>query len=733
MSPQGIIERSPEVIRQLTDPALRAILLAMAAALALRLLRVRNASTQLAVWTGVLYAALALPLLGWLLPELPLRIPASRAVPALKAVQTNWLSGNGLLKRVQAGRMVGALQTARALPKEDVKATVRSNAVRLTTIAVNRGNSLDSEAATWAVTPGRPRDSSSGWPVFGAQMQSMLNSALTSARRAALANVLPLVVYFMLLAFLLVRLCVGMALSRRLCRSSSRITDPEALRWLTWHALLVGLDRVPALAESVSVSVPLTVGVFHPTVLIPKGWREWESTKLSAVIAHEVSHVQRKDTLTRALSLIYRSVFWFSPLGWWLERRLADLAEQASDAAAVRAGADPIYYAEVLMGFFGTISNLRGRVNLHGVAMARGACARRRIEKVLTLGGKSWRGLRASVVVLAALCAAPLVYLTAATHPVLVGDLLPASSVSLTQEPRETPPAPATPAAPGEAPAAPASPSPAVPGAGVMPGLSPALPSEPASPPAPPARPLVPANPLAVPHPESLNTPQTSDSQDDDNNWIFNGGHKGMDFAIVKGKSIMVSGSEDDRDTVRSLEKKISGDFIWFVHNGQSYVIRDAATVRTAQKLYEPMEELGKKQAALGKQQQELGRQQEAIGKEMEKVRVQVPADLEARLKKVEAMIKELESNATQEDLGRLQGELGGIQGEIGNLQGKAGDQQGRIGARMGELGAKQGELGRQQGELGREQGRIARQASRQIQDILKQALANGLAQRAPQ
>ena len=361
------------------------------------------------------------------------------------------------------------------------------------------------------------------------------------------------------------------------------------------------------------------------------------------------------------------------------------------------------------MGFFGTVSNVRDRVNLHGVAMARGACARRRIEKVLTLGGKSWRGLRASVVVLAALCAAPLVYLTAATHPVLVGDLLPASSVSLTQEPRETPPAPATPTAPGEAPAAPA------------------------SPPAPPAPPLVPANPLAVPHPESLNTPQTSDSQDDDNNWIFNGGHKGMDFAIVKGKSIMVSGSEDDRDTVRSLEKKISGDFIWFVHNGQSYVIRDAETVRTAQKLYEPMEELGKKQAVLGKQQEELGRQQEAIGKEMEKVRVQVPADIEARLKKVEAMIKELESNATQEDLGRLQGELGDIQGEIGNLQGKAGDRQGRIGARMGELGAKQGELGRQQGELGREQGRIARQASRQIQDILKQALANGLAQRAPQ
>ncbi len=74
-------------------------------------------------------------------------------------------------------------------------------------------------------------------------------------------------------------------------------------------------DRVPVLAESESVSVPLTLGVLRPMVLIPSGWRDWESTKLSAVIAHELSHVKRKDTLTRALSLIYRSVFWFSPLG----------------------------------------------------------------------------------------------------------------------------------------------------------------------------------------------------------------------------------------------------------------------------------------------------------------------------------------------------------------------------------------------------------------------------------
>ena len=732
MSPQAIIDRSPEMIRRLTDPALRAMVLAMAAALTLRLLRVRNVSAQLAVWTGVLYAALVLPLLGWLLPALPLRVPAGGAMTAVKAVQTDWLSGNRqFIARLQAGHLARAVRAARTLCAEEAKAAVRSRPVRLADLAVSRGKSFGTGAAPGAVTPewSRSPDSSGEWLPFGTQIRSTLNPMSTLARTA----VLPLVVYIIVVAFLLARVCVGLVLSLRLRRSAAPIRDPGAVRWLEWHALAMGLDRVPVLAESESVSVPLTLGVFRPTVLVPRGWREWESAKLSAVIAHELSHVRRKDTLTRALSLIYRNALWFSPLGWWLERRLEDLAEQASDAATVRAGADPIYYAEVLMGFFGTVSNGWGRVNLYGVAIARGTRAQRRIENVLTLGGKSLRRLKASVLVLAALCAAPLVYLTAATHPVLVGQLSSISSASAAQEPPEAQPAPTAHAVPAEAPVTPASPSPAARGAGAMPGPLPALPPVLAAPTAAPVRPVAPGHPVAAPDPQSLGTPKTGDWQDDDNNWILTDDHEGMNYAIVKGKSVIVSGSEDDRDTVRLLQKKTPGDFIWFVHNGESYLIRDSATVKTAQALYEPMEELGKKQAALGKQQEEFGRQQEAIGREMEKVRVQVPLDLEARLKKVEATIKEIESNATQEDLGRLQGELGDIQGEIGNLQGKAGAQQGRIGARMGELGAKRGELGRQQGELGREQGRIARQASRQIQDILKHALANGSAQRAPQ
>jgi hypothetical protein len=244
--------------------------------------------------------------------------------------------------------------------------------------------------------------------------------------------------------------------------------------------------------------------------------------------------------------------------------------------------------------------------------------------------------------------------------------------------------------------------------------------------------------PSAPQAPEAPTPPQPPDvtaytNTIDEDNWTFNDGREGMEFAIVSGKSIIMNGSGDDRHEVKSLQKKIPGDFIWFIHGGNSYVIRDAATVKSARELYAPQEELGRKQEALGKQQEELGKQQEALGKEQEAVRVRVPSDLEERLKKVEGTIRALGPSASVEDLGRLQGELGDIQGEIGNIQGKAGDQQGEIGRRQGELGKKQGELGRQQGELGGEQGRIEREAAHKMQTILTHALDSGLAERAPE
>ncbi len=62
------------LVARLVEPAIRAAALASLAELGLVLFRVKDASLRLAVWTGVLVAALIMPFLGGLLPSLPLTI-----------------------------------------------------------------------------------------------------------------------------------------------------------------------------------------------------------------------------------------------------------------------------------------------------------------------------------------------------------------------------------------------------------------------------------------------------------------------------------------------------------------------------------------------------------------------------------------------------------------------------------------------------------------------------------
>jgi len=209
--------------------------------------------------------------------------------------------------------------------------------------------------------------------------------------------------------------------------------------------------------------------------------------------------------------------------------------------------------------------------------------------------------------------------------------------------------------------------------------------------------------------------------------------HYGFDdeerFVITSGKSdtFTMSGSTQDIRHVEKLKKQIPGDFIWFQRDEKSYIIRDQATIDRARAFWAPQEELGKKQEELGKQQEELGKQQEALGAKMEQVKVNVP-DMTAALDRLKAKLQKLGPTATMEQVGELQSEIGELQSKIGEIQSQAGEQQGKIGELQGELGEKQGKLGELQGELGRQQGELAEKATRQMKELLDEAIKNGTA-----
>jgi beta-lactamase regulating signal transducer with metallopeptidase domain len=412
-------------VTYLAEPALRSLVIGCAAAIGLAAFRVKRVSARLFVLTAVLCAALAMPLLGVFLPRLPLAVPAAPLVQRLQASlysapvlvaqreRTVSISKAAVQSDATATRSETSIYTqgGKSLPNRSVRPATTSTFARSMSRPMPDAAKFESPSAHKATFPKR-LDAST-------PTTKSLDAALIPQRSLAIPlTTLLLGIYLAGVMILFARLLVGVWFSRRLERSARDIDEREALRLLRFRSCIAGLPNAPRLKESAALAVPATVGVARSAILLPADWRSWTEEQLDAILAHEVSHVARRDGLTQMLSLVHRAIFWFSPLGWWLDKQLTDLAEQASDEAALAGGADRRRYAETLLGFFAQLQAARGRVWWQGVSMAkrtRAGSAERRVDRIL-----AWRGamaMKKSFAVALIALAAPLVFLAASVHP----------------------------------------------------------------------------------------------------------------------------------------------------------------------------------------------------------------------------------------------------------------------------------------------------------------------------
>src|SRR6185312_2843229 len=135
--------------------------------------------------------------------------------------------------------------------------------------------------------------------------------------------------------------------------------------------LLTGTIRTNRLRRRAGegLATPITVGWLRPSIILPTGWREWPAEQLRAVMAHEQEHARRRDPLVQWVALLNRAVFWFHPLAWWLEKRIAGLSEEACDDAVLMGSHDPLEYSEFLLELARAVREAGARVEVVGMAM----------------------------------------------------------------------------------------------------------------------------------------------------------------------------------------------------------------------------------------------------------------------------------------------------------------------------------------------------------------------------
>ena len=108
--------------------------------------------------------------------------------------------------------------------------------------------------------------------------------------------------------------------------------------------------NVPAdirIRTATTLTEPGVVGLWKPVILLPARIETYLTTRqLTAVLAHEICHVRRRDNLTAAVHMVVEALFWFHPMVWWIGARLVAEREQACDEYVVAETAEPVAYAE---------------------------------------------------------------------------------------------------------------------------------------------------------------------------------------------------------------------------------------------------------------------------------------------------------------------------------------------------------------------------------------------------
>lgn len=94
---------------------------------------------------------------------------------------------------------------------------------------------------------------------------------------------------------------------------------------------------------------PFSCGVYRPTVVLPRGLcRVDNRSQLTAVLRHELAHVERGDAWRKLLLAVALPVLYWNPLYWWLRRDILLCAELLADEIAARQTGRIEYVAELV-------------------------------------------------------------------------------------------------------------------------------------------------------------------------------------------------------------------------------------------------------------------------------------------------------------------------------------------------------------------------------------------------
>lgn len=222
-------------------------------------------------------------------------------------------------------------------------------------------------------------------PVQQNEVQSEISQELSYSPALSAASMI-------VLLWLAGCLCVGTITAIRIRLFATRVRNSTVKTPQYLSQAVQRLSKRLGLNRQVHIKVvdcsigPAVIGLFHPTLLLPKIIVDQQSNaELEPLVAHELVHIRRGDLCWALVQSMSVCVCWFHPLVWLAQRLVTQESERSCDEETIASlNCSPAEYARSLLNVLEQKQLLQAAPSLPGIRPV--DVTANRMERIMRLG-----------------------------------------------------------------------------------------------------------------------------------------------------------------------------------------------------------------------------------------------------------------------------------------------------------------------------------------------------------
>lgn len=217
------------------------------------------------------------------------------------------------------------LNTTGQTPADTHTANADSDLVKNTTAALINNSSQDTALAN-TDTRSANTENSPHQDMPSANSPNVVNSNPNHTDTAPAQKLLTIAaaLWFMIAVLaLMIKLIRYQRFKAAVTKGCVPITDRRVIALKNTFCIRLHIQNAPALYESPAVSGPMTIGLFHPIILLPQSTAdERMQPQFELTLHHELIHAARKDLLYKWVYQLLLCLHWFNPLLRYIGRKI---------------------------------------------------------------------------------------------------------------------------------------------------------------------------------------------------------------------------------------------------------------------------------------------------------------------------------------------------------------------------------------------------------------------------